>query len=77
MKFPIAPTWQKTRRSFWRRTQWGLALGGASIFDGLVDVLSLGQFGSNLAMQVAVKMTVAEHRRLNPAKPTAVVSLED
>lgn len=59
----VEPTWTRgRRRTLLRRAQWGLLVGAAEVFSGAVSVLSLGQFASNLPLNVAFALTVRESR---------------
>jgi hypothetical protein len=60
----LTPTWRHAHsRPFLRRAQWGVLVGSAEIFSGLVGVISLGQFTSDLPLNVAFRLTVVQNRR--------------
>lgn len=66
MRAIIEPTWTKgQRRTLLRRVQWGVLVGAADIFAGVVSVVSLGQFASGLPLEVALRLTIRESRRMS------------
>lgn len=52
------------QRTLARRMQWGIVYGAVSLVDSLVALLSLGLLTSDLTMQVLLRMTRSEHRRI-------------
>lgn len=70
----IRPTWTHgNRRPVLRRAQWGIVVGATDIFDGLVSLLSLGQFASDASLNAAFRLTVAESRRYQAQQEKEVV----
>jgi hypothetical protein len=60
VKSLISRTWPNSKRSFAQRARFGVAIGAAEVFDGIVSIVTLGQYASWLAMRVTLELSIIE-----------------